>query len=494
MLKLYKTFHISIMLKNWLNKILKKRREPRKGYFLILFALILTMLILPIIARTLEHTITVRENIAAYNKASSARYYGESVLLSKLTQRRHEYGLGYFESGEILKDEETGESVSYRYSAASTIPVPTSYDLGPGVDCENAYELGNYECEDIQLRTDNEGGTATPRRFYYTVPALGTGNASQDCRFNKVNFKKNYPGTEAGQGEPVDPLDDPCNWNKLALGQNTTFPLYINPPDDPTQLKVYHPRTLKLRVRMRCAGGIRDLCVPEDRLVISHEDVNPLEFEARFDLTPRVLDWVIQSADTFTPDVRGDFDDPDTKSGRNVDNIEITINKLRLDDPILDFFRFNESNKTSIFNLLDTSDVKIAEIQEAFDKDSIYEPLADKYETNQEGFIEGIINFEPTSNGNLAYVVEEGPDFILGFINAYFEGCSEVDVGFHCTRGKRNHIIDVEYQMISDVPLGNDKFVSTGRFLTGEGEKGYSLQQQSRRGPKVHAPGLVFGN
>ncbi len=95
----------------------------------------------------------------------------------------------------------------------------------------------NFQCGNVGLRrvtvadsyrstsqmvvTNNPKERQEEARFYYTVPALGTGDAGTECVPHQVEFGAKWNGSD----EFIDPLDHPCNWNVMEKGETVKFGL-----------------------------------------------------------------------------------------------------------------------------------------------------------------------------------------------------------------------------------------------------------------------------
>lgn len=172
-----------------------------------------------------------------------------------------------------------------------------------------AVGLPNFRCDSVYVTPMNFGtevrnGTqrvvtnrkgAEPANFYYTVPALGTGDAGSECEVHHVEFMDTWNGG----GEYIDPLDHPCNWNVMDKGETVKFGLSgysIDEVRETTRGAVGAKATtlatsgtnleqdvlaalsqsyykeggvkendvLVLRIRLRCSDGSND-CHPTDR-------------------------------------------------------------------------------------------------------------------------------------------------------------------------------------------------------------------------------------
>ena len=494
-----------------ITKLQKHSRKPREGYFVLFFAIVVTMLMLPVLSSVLTTTVETRSQVANYYRAETARNQGESVLFNKLETLSREHGLGYFEQGDVfLDDEEAGTTlpdeerprVTYKFSAASVTTTPSKYspdDLNVPTEADNCTTWMNEDgdrlsfegCED-EPSLESLPGETDPY-YYYTVPALGTGDVGgADCELGKINLDY-YPEVEGVtsdfEGQLIDPLDHPCSWNQLSLGQNVGIPLYVNTSESPDRYEVFIPESLTLRVRFKCNDFEDTYCLPEQRLFITHDEISELlktEPNPRQDITPRVLDWAIQGAQIILPDQRGDFSE---LSGRRIDSIEITIQRLYqfTFDPTKQMFKLFSSIPNLGYSTINfmNNEASALLISDAFDRDATANPLSSFFESVETGLLTSPEPLSPSA-GTAYGVTEDAPVLNLGFLNAYFEGC--LPGTDNCKT-----ITEIEYQLISDVPLGNHKFVITG--ISKNLNSTYALMKAEKSGPEVTTiPGTVFGS
>ena len=473
----------------------KSQQQARGGYFLIFFALVLTILTLPLLGTVLSQTIDVQENIAKFRDATFARTSGDS-LLNAAMRRDKANGLGYMNIGSYPETAEEGDlTINYFFNSASVFPVPTNSEFiepfGPeakfpvvgsdgepaistiaGRCADNEYLNLAYQCEDV----------AEFEKFYYTVPALGTGNAGEDCSYNRLNLDKTYPSSTSTDGttdapEYVDPLDDPCNWNTLALGETVGIPLYYKYKDASGEIvtQQYTPETLKLRVRLACADG-EAYCPNEDRLVFEDtvddprlvsgedEDVDgDGEDRDGLDDSERVFSWIVSdnvTGNVYSADNRW-FSDQ--RPGREWYNSEFTVHRLSIDPAIdglaLEIPRFYFFGGVSYVNYLS---LPLRYFADAFSSD--------------------VLDFDSDQLLSSFVYPESNELFLtLEFLNS----------PYHASDGSR--VRYVEYQLLSDVPVGNTDFYAVGNATNVEGEY-YVLNEAKIGGPEVSSPGLVFGN
>jgi hypothetical protein len=469
--------------------VVKALDTARKGYFLIFFALILTILTLPLLGTVLTQTIDVRENIVSFRDASFARTSGDSLLNTVMRQHK-DNGLGFVHRGTyppVDTDPATGAEVrdpeqlyvDYFFNSASVFPVPTDVvaleELGrPArglIDVESDLVTITNQVEacrnnpfvgdsDTELCAAYEGYTSS----YYTVPALGTGNAGEDCTYNRVNVGKTYPAAVGEDAVLVDPLDDPCNWNTLALGETVGIPLFFKYLDgEEVVTQQYTPSNLRLRIRLKCSDG-SSYCPNEEREVF----YNPLGVDDEFDGyddSERVFNWVIEdiaSGEVFTPDVRWANSD---EEGRSELNSELTVFRLsNLYGNDLDDFvnsRFYSFGSSFFANFLGTP---IRDIRDAFN--GVEWNLRDDLLT-------------------VAYESSRELMLYIEFLNDNFYFDDFGDLG--------SKIRSIEYQILSDVPLGNTDYYAVGS-ASFVGESDYALNQSRIKGPVPSSPGLVIGN
>lgn len=218
---------------------------------LVLFGLIVSNLVVS----------SIRES-ANINRANQSFYAAEGALEEGLLINQQK-GPGYTDSAPV--------SVTF----ASSCP--------PGSPCGSF--LG-----DLTAQYKIQG--QVPDTFHYDVddpfgvPMPGTGNAGSDC--NTVNpfvsgsfyysaaSEPHYVSDASGLQGYIGPFpvkDQPCNWNKIAVGETVSIPLYVTVPDpqNPGQTKILNPgdpdfdlTSLKILVRTPCSFG-EEFCDPMQR-------------------------------------------------------------------------------------------------------------------------------------------------------------------------------------------------------------------------------------
>jgi len=139
----------------------KQNSKPREAYFVLFFALVITMLMTPIMSQVLLETIETREGIRSYERSSNLLTYANSALEAKLEELSRK-GLGYSESGEFVLGD-TGAVVHYDFSSKSEV------DLGGRAIWQEAH--GDNDPWSTEHESDS----------MYIVPAPGTGTAGENC-------------------------------------------------------------------------------------------------------------------------------------------------------------------------------------------------------------------------------------------------------------------------------------------------------------------------
>ena len=516
------------LLKDWVNK--RSMNGRRGGYIIYLWVLIYAMLMIPLMAQQMEEIISVREHIAAYEKSINVRGYGNGLLQVVLGLKAR-IGQGYFEfgnfAGEVVDDFTKNFSVDYLYSGASIIPVPTTQSFAPAglndqFDLKNtknvslgspddsnygeplAYGKGfcnddmskrTYDCDTIEIKNKYGGVNSNPN-YYYTVPALGTGSAGEKCTAFKLNLNEVYPS-----GESIDPLDHPCNWNTLQLGASVKIPLYVRVPgDDGDKIVINKPDTLTLRIRFKCKQTNKKICDPKDRFVIWEDGIET--DSSKHDSSSRIIQWVIESGpNTFTPNVQWPSPEEDKEDVRPKDNYEITVNRLRLEDPLVTAFKFDPESTISSVRLLGHL---VADMHSAFTETPDVSELSSYFSSyidsgtapgTERGVASGFLSSVGQWVYNSRYVGKEseefyGPVFFFQFIDNMYTAENKM----YDNVSSNVRLYTLEYQIVSNVPLSNYKYVVHGNANTPDGKHALSDWDKTIPWSPFLGPGVVFSN
>jgi len=131
------------------------------------------------------------------------------------------------------------------------------------------------------------GGAAAELRlvehFYYSIPALGTGNASRlECKYFSLNQELLGPlkfiqaPNGAEQAKYLDPLNHPCNLNSIQAKEQIAIPLFnVNNPNSID----YDELELGIRIFSKCSSG-RPVCDIEHRIIQNGEAFDSAIFSA----------------------------------------------------------------------------------------------------------------------------------------------------------------------------------------------------------------------
>jgi len=469
----------------------KDASNERGGYFVLFFAMLITMLMLPILTSVLTQTIETRQNIATFQKSSNLVTLGNSALKAKLDELSKE-GLGRKQTGEM--DLGDGITLHYDYSSISKLPV-----------MDTGFSVTELAPIDAKLIDDSEDGLSIDslgtalgylEAEIYTVPALGTGDAGgEECVpgvINEATYK---------DGEPVDPLDHPCNWSTLSVGESVTLPFYRQDDDwtntVPPDYVVAAPENLLLRVRLKCADNSY-LCKNEDRLVLWDEGfikkdgyLSPALNDPKADFSKRILDLALMAnGKVYVPNtesirVIGD----ELPSGKHKHSQEITVQKMRNDsnDTNRDTVEYIERRFELYSNNLTVLNLSLVRLQNLLGLDNMEQSVQmvlDNDEINLPKLILGftknrILACDPISNN--CKFTEENPFTLPSERPNWAEDTSPI-----------REVYELEYQVLSDVPLANHKFVIKGSISNGDDE--YQLDVIEKKGPKTSAPAAVFSS
>jgi hypothetical protein len=542
-----------------LNLFCNKKKGKRKGYFLIAFSLILVMLQVPIWVNMLSLDYKIKSEIKRWNESDYVTGLGNSIMQAELNKLSNN-GPGFFAFNEPVTHTDTpsGEplTVTYNFLGASVIPVPTGYnesDLsksiipgGPAVldavyaNCANTVITGL--CSTGPLMFGSTVVASSPKHIY-TSPAMGTGNAGSECQPGQIRKDLYYPveGTAGETLMPVDPLDDPCQWDKIALGQTVAIPLFILDPEDQNKVHVFDPDTLVLRVRKPCITPGQEICKGEDRWVSVLDNRGPqhdILSNVVTDYSDRILDIALVANKFMLPDIAYDRGVDGVVNPRSIlSNREVTEKRLmhwggatfRLDPG------FGQANlptlvndRTSIVNLAGIgfsdllatdnskyiwlSDIKLTSdkegpddfggIFEIFDPNSVSFPFYKNAESIFDStnactklFTSGCL--DETSRFGAKIVGDKSPEspedpfvppyLVIKMINNMFE----VTDGM----GKTQLLQNMEFQLVSNKPLGN-----TRNAIYGYAEyMGQEYRMKNHLGKQknleiVKETGVVFSN
>lgn len=211
-----------------------------------------------------------------------------TVVISSIRESANVTGANqayYAAEGALEKGLLINQDKGAGYSASDTVP----YGI-------NSKQKAGYTISG-QVNKDNSYAADT-----YGVPTPGTGNAGQNCNaltaqskdtlyYDPVNHK--YSATDAAGFITVDPQDNPCNWNKIKIGETISIPLYVTKNIDgvPT---VVNPTgmglsSLKIKVRTPCENG-EEYCAYSGRQNLYYDDSSKIKYNATNDT---IMSWQI---------------------------------------------------------------------------------------------------------------------------------------------------------------------------------------------------------
>lgn len=224
--------------------------KTKSGYFFLSFALLIVAVITPVVLVTSLNDLSVKTSINLYKNRVDSFNIGENLVDSKfsgfLSQNPGSdlYGISELLSrGEIDGEE---PSLEYKIFSQSSLTPTTLVDIN-GVFVNNnilfdsmgvkdrfkvystddgshrLVDMDNFSEELVEIETNQQpDDVLEDANFVYTLPALGTGDAT-DLECVPFDLNSNILGSEH---ESVDPLDHPCNYNKLVFGDMIVIPLF----------------------------------------------------------------------------------------------------------------------------------------------------------------------------------------------------------------------------------------------------------------------------
>lgn len=244
-------------------------RSTKDGTSLLIGLGLTTIIVLVSIGVTTVVISSIREsaNVTGANKA----YYAAEGALEKGLLVNQDKGAGY-SGGDKLKD------------------FPATYTISGQVNPDNAYSIGKYG-----------------------IPTPGTGTAGNNCDALNPDIKLDFnydPVTgKYSYVSGTDPaIDNPCNWNKIKVGESVSIPLYVTKIVGGTE-GISNPKnlgltSLKIRVRTACKNG-KEFCAPSDRYKLYFDTSTPSTIAKTNDT---VMSWQISAENiggnktyTFSP-------------------------------------------------------------------------------------------------------------------------------------------------------------------------------------------------
>ena len=218
--------------------------KTKSGYFFLSFALLIVAVITPVVLVTSLNDLSVKTSINLYKNRVESFNIGENLVDSKfsgfLSQNPGSdlYGISRFEGAD------DDPRLAYKIFSQSSL-TPTLVDIDGVILANNALfdsmgfkdrfkvyndnvlsrlvDMDNFSEELVEIETNRQpDDVLEDANFVYTLPALGTGNAT-DLECVPFDLNSNILGS---QHQFVDPLDHPCNYNKLVFGDMIVIPLF----------------------------------------------------------------------------------------------------------------------------------------------------------------------------------------------------------------------------------------------------------------------------
>ncbi len=407
-------------------------------------------------------------------------------------------------------------------------------------------------------KSSYSGTNAGAPNYLYTVPMSGTGDAgpnAERCSWTLPHGTGNFEKYNSylladGTTKYIDLLDDPCNWGKLYPGEVVAIPLFIRDPEDPTKTIVLGKdavagsgvdiltgeigtqagaKLLSLRLRMPCLENDATLCRDEDRMVIDlikdeddRETILLNSDEIVFDNSNKLIDWAIVDYPGLSSDEnvnilrpREEAELSDNKLERPLGspllggrfNYEITSQRFMVNTASIDpsgtrgefFIRYVPSTGITAFNLLTDiyDNSRRTEIGE-------YIQLRDAAGLARQNGSE-ILNLnellKPSSESATTISGEayraKYPFLVLKLIDWPEKILSDEKTLEGTTERTRWRIPYIEYQLVSDRPLGNDQLYIQGQIKHPSGKTFMQIKELGMTPSSKYAPtdtGTVFSN
>ena len=244
--------------------------KTKSGYFFLSFALLMVAVLTPVILVTSMNDLSVKTSINLYQNKLQSRNFGMSELDTKFEEflGLNTDPLDKFDSNlDVPLNGENGEDdnnqLLYRFNSRSTLTPSNLNRALADFNSTNRDTRGLFDVDKIRFRPtidvpntgvfvdtsrdfnleaerilDNENNRVNldvgddnlilPEFYYNILPAAGTGDASSfDCRDFDLNLDLFAREPEFIPPQ-MDPMDNPCNFNKWSVGESILIPLYHN--------------------------------------------------------------------------------------------------------------------------------------------------------------------------------------------------------------------------------------------------------------------------
>jgi Tfp pilus assembly protein PilX len=145
-----------------------------------------------------------------------------------------------------------------------------SYQLCPPTNSSSGVASATPNCTVSASYTINGQVKDTYSSGDYGIPAPGTGDVGQNCDQLNPDIKDSfsYDGTKFtyGTNGKYPPEDNPCNWNKIKVGETASIPLYYTDSSGTAQniFTATGSPSFTIRIRTACPSGTQ-FCATTDR-------------------------------------------------------------------------------------------------------------------------------------------------------------------------------------------------------------------------------------
>ncbi len=292
--------------------------KTKSGYFFLSFALLMVAVLTPVILVTSMNELSVKTSINLYKNRLQSQNFGLNEVDSQFETFLNDNSnvLGLFESSlERNQDnQESEQELLYRFNSKSTLmPSNRNQALQRYASADANRDLrGLFQLERVKFRPANQGegqnqegpaltgvfvdldreisserqrvldraaaddgggglilnfdeeSLSDPEFYYHILPAAGTGDASSfECTYYDLNLNlfAKYPGVIP---PTIDPLDNPCHFNKWQVGESIMIPLF----NGEQKIILNDANQMGLRLRLPCPNNL-PYCMETERLVLA---------------------------------------------------------------------------------------------------------------------------------------------------------------------------------------------------------------------------------
>lgn len=247
--------------------------KTRSGYFFLSFALLIVAVLTPVVLVTGLNDISVKTSINLYKNRVNSLNTGGTLATEKFSDFIARFENDIYGRSEIQAEanNQDGPSLKYAFFAkASLVPSlkneingvqPVARPVNSELFDIGRFKIFNNQIIDVNqrfaLELNEDVNNFRDANYFYSLPALGTGNAT-DLECEPFSVVRDLNG--------ADPIDHPCNFNKISVGDSIVIPLYVK-QDNNVDLFDFDKKMI-VRFKAPCTGFVAE-CDEQNRIGIN---------------------------------------------------------------------------------------------------------------------------------------------------------------------------------------------------------------------------------